>query len=107
MQRLVAEQTVEFAAGRPVHVGPITLRPRFNNVATGPQPGPTRTDLDEGYGAEFTGAADPRQQSPELAAWTIASAAALAVPGVASIAYFEEWGARGIRSAIRRAVPGR
>ena len=29
----------------------------------------------------------------------VASAAALAVPGVASLAYFEEWGLRGIRSS--------
>lgn len=105
MQRLVAEQTVEFAKGRPVHVGPIALRPRFNHLATVPQPGPTRTDLGEGYGAEFTGAADPRQQSPELAAWVMASAAALAIPGVASIAYFEEWGARGIRSPSGEPFP--
>ncbi|QKJ20635.1 hypothetical protein [Microbacterium hominis] len=98
MQRLVARQTVAFAAGRPVHVGPVCLRPRFNNVATGPQPGPTRDDLSEGYGAAFTGAADPRQSAPELAAWVIASAAALGVPGVASLAYFEEWGPRGIHS---------
>ena len=93
------------AGGVPVHVGPVTLRPRYNDVATTPQPLPTRTDLPEGYGAEFTGAADPRQSAPELAAWTIASAAALAVPGVASIAWFEEWGARGIRSVEGEPYP--
>lgn len=99
MQRLVAQQTVEYAADIPVHVGPVTLRPRFNNVATSPQPSAQRTDLLEGYGAEFTGQTDTRQSAAELAAWTIASAAALAVPGVASIAWFEEWGPRGIRSS--------
>lgn len=105
MQRLVARQTVEYAGGLPVHVGPVSLRPRFNNVATAVQPGPARTDLAEGYGAEFTGAADPRQASPELAAWTIASAAAFAVPGVASLAYFEEWGPRGIRTTDGEPLP--
>ncbi|TDE08343.1 hypothetical protein [Jiangella asiatica] len=85
MQRLVARQTVSYARGTPVHVGPITLRPRFNDAAT--------------TGSEPTDAVDPRQQAPELAAWTIASAAALAVPGVASLTYFEEWGPRGVRSA--------
>ncbi|MEW1974916.1 hypothetical protein AB0301_07565 [Microbacterium profundi] len=97
MQRLIAAQAVEMADGRPVHIGPVTLRPRFNNVATSPEPAPTRTDLSEGYGAQFTGADDDRQSSPELAAWTMASAAALAIPGVASISWFETWGPRGLR----------
>ncbi|SFS13711.1 hypothetical protein SAMN04487846_2760 [Microbacterium sp. cf046] len=99
VQRTIALQAVELAGGMPVHIGPVTLRPRYNDVATTPQPLPTGTDLSGGYGAEYTGAADPRQSAPELAAWTIASAAALAVPGVASIAYFEQWGERGIRSS--------
>jgi len=105
VQRTIARQAVELAAGVPVHVGPVTLRPRFNDVATTPQELPARADLAEGYGAEFTGAADARQTAPELAAWTIASAAALAVPGVASIAYFEEWGPCGIRSADGEPFP--
>jgi hypothetical protein len=105
MQRLVAAQTVAHAGGLPVRVGPITLRPRFNDVATGPQPAPARADLVEGYGAEFTGSVDERQASSELAAWTIASAAALAVPGVAGLTYFEEWGPRGIRSAAGEPYP--
>lgn len=98
VQRTIARQAVDMASGVPVHVGPVTLRPRFNDVATTPQPLPARADLAEGYGAELAGSADARQSAPELAAWTIASAAALAVPGVASIAWFEEWGDRGIRS---------
>jgi hypothetical protein len=105
VQRVIALQTVATAGGAPVHVGPVALRPRFNNVATAPEPGPTRSDLADGYGAEFTGAVDPRQSSPELAAWTIASAAALAVPGVGSIAWFEEWGPRGIRTADGQDLP--
>ena len=96
MQRIVAKQAVQLARGKPVHVGPIALRPRFNNVATGPQPTPSMPDLSGGYGAEFTGANDPRQTSPELAAWVIASAAAISVQGIASITYFEQWGPRGI-----------
>lgn len=98
VQRTIAVQAVAMAGSRPVHVGPVTLRPRYNDVATAAQPLPRHLDASAGYGAEFAGADDPRQTAPELAAWTIASAAALAVPGVASIAYFEEWGARGIRS---------
>jgi len=105
MQRLVAEQGVRIAAGAPVHIGPVSLRPRFNNVATTPPPRPTRDDLSEGYGPELLDTVDPRQSAPELAAWTIASAAALAVPGVASLTYFEEWGPRGIRSAADDEFP--
>ncbi len=97
MQRLVAQQAVSIADGAPVHVGPVTLRPRFNNVATTSLAGPGHPDLSAGYGPALLGADDPRHDAPELAAWTAASAAALAVPGVASIVYFEEWGPRGIR----------
>lgn len=95
MQRLVAEQAVRLAGGALVHVGPVTLRPRFNDVATVRPPLAADTDLARGYGPQFADADDARQEAPQLAAWTIASAAALAVPGVASIAYFEEWGPRG------------
>ena len=98
MQRLVAQQAVGYAAGLPVHVGPVTLRPRFNNVATTPPPRPAYADLREGYGPQLIDADDERQDAVELAAWTVASAAALAMPGVASIAFFEEWGPRGIRT---------
>lgn len=99
VQRLVAEEAVRLATGRPVHVGPVTLRPRFNDVATAPPSYPTEADLRHGYGPELLDATDARQGAPELAAWTIASAAALAVPGVSTLVFFEEWGPRGIRSA--------
>lgn len=105
IQRLIAEQAVELAGGAPIHIGPVALRPRFNNVATTPEPAPTRTDLAEGYGAQFTGASDPRQHARELAAWTIASAAALAIPGVATISWFETWGPRGIRGRDGEPTP--
>ncbi|MFK4761117.1 hypothetical protein ACI3KS_09310 [Microbacterium sp. ZW T5_45] len=96
MQRLIALQSVVIADGLPVHIGPVSLRPRFNNVATSPEAAPTRSDLSEGYGAEFTGAVDARQSAPELAAWVVASAAALAVPGVETLSWFETVGPRGV-----------
>ena len=105
MQRLVAAETVARAAGLPVHIGPITLRPRFNDVAAAPQPLSPHADLRDGYGPQFTGVDDVRQSAPELASWTIASAAALAVPGVASIVWFEEWGPRGIHDADGTPLP--
>lgn len=96
MQRLIAEQTVRIAGGLPVHIGPVSLRPRFNNVATTPESAPAGADLSDGYGAQLTGAADDRQSSAELAAWVVASAAALAIPGVASLSWFETTGPRGL-----------
>jgi hypothetical protein len=97
MQRLVAEDAVRIAAGRPVHVGPVTLRARYNAVATTAAAAGGDPTIDRGYGAELEpGATDPRQSARALAAWTVASAAAVTVPGVASIAYFESWGPRGV-----------
>lgn len=96
MQRLIARQSVDIAGGLPVHIGPVSLRPRFNNVATSPEAKPSRADLDEGYGAQFTGSDDDRQSASELAAWLIASAAASAVSGVATISWFETTGPRGL-----------
>ncbi|MEH3089354.1 MAG: hypothetical protein PGN24_07070 [Microbacterium arborescens] len=105
MQRLVATQAVELAAGAPVHIGPISLRPHVNDVATTAPPRPAASDLSHGYGTHLTDADDPRQSAPELAAWTIASAAALAVHGVASLTYFERWGPRGIVDASGDPMP--
>ncbi|WP_181405573.1 hypothetical protein [Microbacterium sp. SGAir0570] len=105
MQRLVATQAVEIGGGVPVHVGPVTLRPHFNDVATTAPPRPAASDLSAGYGTHLTDADDPRQRAPELAAWTIASAAALAVPGVASLTFFESWGPRGILDSDGTALP--
>jgi hypothetical protein len=105
MQRLVTQQAVDMADGKELHVGPVTLRPRFNNVATKAPEIPTVQDLSLGYGAQWFGSDDPRQQSPELAAWTIASAAAIGIIGVSSITYFEQQGPRGIRSAKGDAYP--
>ena len=82
MQRLLATQLTARAPGLPVHVGPITLRPRFANVATRPQPVPAPAPM-----------ADPRAGTLLHEAWTVASAAALAVPGVASLTYEQVPGA--------------
>jgi hypothetical protein len=106
IQAVVARDAGRIAAGRPIHVGPITLRPRYNAVATiAPDAGSDPT-LARGYGAELVpGATDPRQASAALEAWTVASFAAIAgeatAADVASVAYFETDGPRGIRSGGR------
>ncbi|GMA29718.1 hypothetical protein [Arenivirga flava] len=96
LQRRVAADAVAIAGGAPLHVGPITLRPRFNAVATTAPPEPP-ADLHAGYGPALRDdATDERQAAPQLAAWVVASAAALAQGGAASVAWFEEWGPRGL-----------
>lgn len=105
VQRLLAEQALAIAPGTPVQIGPISLRAHLNDVATTPPPRSPHVDLRKGYGPHLLGADDPRQSAPELAAWTVASAAALTVPCVASLTYFEEWGPRGIVSASGERYP--
>jgi hypothetical protein len=97
MMRSVAENAVRMTR-TPVHIGPVTLRPRFNAVATSPTRDAQVTDLAHGYNAAvMDDATDNRQTSSALAVWTVASAAALAVDGVESITWFEQSGPRGLR----------
>ncbi|ROP73987.1 hypothetical protein [Curtobacterium sp. PhB115] len=96
MQRWVVSSASRLAAGRALHVGPVTLRPRFNAVATSARPVVTDATTDAGYGPQFVpDATDPEQHSSAAAAWFAASVEALSVPGVASITLAEAWGARG------------
>ncbi|MFV0461076.1 MAG: hypothetical protein ACK5MT_20175 [Actinomycetales bacterium] len=72
-QAIVARNAVRLADGRSVHVGPITLRRRFNAVATSaraPIEGP-----------------DPLQGSRFESAWTLASVAALTRFGITTLHY--------------------
>ena len=106
MQRLVVREALAIADGRPVHVGPITLGARFNAVATSAPPVPRSDTLDEGFGPELVdGATDIRQAARSLGAWVLASVAALAVDGVASVSYFEASGRRGLSDADGRRTP--
>jgi hypothetical protein len=105
-QRRVALQAVGIAAGRPVHIGPVTLRARLNAVATTPvAPGPA--DIDQhGYGSERVwNATDERQTTDEYATWILASAIALAAAGVESVALAEAWGPRGFGTAAGDPYP--
>ena len=76
-------------AGGDVVVSPITLRPRFNAVATTQDLVPGR---DEQKDRE-----DPRQRTLFCAGWTLASLAALSLaPHVHSLTYYETEGPLGI-----------
>jgi hypothetical protein len=86
-QAAAVETARAFGAG-PVVVSPVTLRPRFNAVATAEEaPSP---DV-------LPPAVDARQMSWLGAAWTLGSLARLAtVDGVHSLTYYETTGWRGV-----------
>jgi hypothetical protein len=92
VQEIVARQAISMAGGLPLHVGPVTLRPRFNPVAT---------DKLGGTGPET----DPRQSSPWAACWALGSVAALARAGAMALTYFETVGPRGVMNAGEEAAP--
>jgi D-apionolactonase len=75
-----------FAAGLPILVGPVTLRPRDPIEAEPPDGGP----------ASLPFSVDPRQSSLFAAAWTVGSISALAQAGATSLTYYETVGCRGI-----------
>ncbi|MGH9188310.1 MAG: hypothetical protein ACRD0U_21285 [Acidimicrobiales bacterium] len=85
-QAATVDSARRLAGGLPLTVGPVTLRPRFNPVATGIQPAPTPGELPP--------TVDPRQAAPFIAAWTIGSVAALA--SADSVTYLETAGWRGL-----------
>jgi len=106
VQRTTAEQAVRLAGGRPVHVGPVTLRPRFNAVATS-----ARRPADEDVRAAGTGAehvwqaTDPRQAGRGAAAWFLAAHQAFAVAGVATLTLAETFGPRGTTTVDGTPLP--
>ena len=78
----------QFAGGRPIVISPITLRPRFNPNATGPEPEPEPGSLPPDV--------DPRQPSQFAAAWTLGSISHLTYANVHALTYYETHGLRGI-----------
>ena len=96
---------VTFAAGLPILVGPVTLRPRD----------PIETEPPNGGTGSLPFSVDPRQSSLFAAAWTVGSISALAQAGAASLTYYETVGCRGIipgdgplppREVFAAAAPG-
>lgn len=74
--------------GKPLVVSPITLKPRFNPNATGPDP-----VVPSG---ELPAQVDARQVSLFAAAWTLAMIKALAESGSDSVTFYETTGWRGV-----------
>jgi hypothetical protein len=88
-QGATASSARQFCGDRPLAVSPITLQPRFNPNATGPEPEPAPDELPPQV--------DPRQLSLFGAGWTLGSIKYLAESGVVdSITYYETTGWRGV-----------
>jgi hypothetical protein len=82
------ESAREYFPGKPLVVSPVTLKPRFNPVATGPAP-----PVPPG---ELPPQVDPRQMSLLGAGWTLAALKHLAESGVESVTFYETTGWRGV-----------
>ena len=81
----------KYFPGKPLVVSPITLKPRFNPNATGPDPVVPPGELPPQV--------DPRQLSLFAAAWTLAMIKALAESGADSATFYETTGWRGVMEA--------
>ncbi|HZQ10496.1 MAG TPA: hypothetical protein VFD70_28210 [Anaerolineae bacterium] len=87
-QAMSVETAKRISGSKPVHVTPITLRPRFNAAARGPEPLPPP--------GELPWQVDPRQMSLFGAGWTAGSIKYLAEAGANSTTYFETTGWGGV-----------
>ena len=88
-QRETVESARSFCGDVPIAISPVTLKPRFNPDAVGPEPAP--------QAGELPNAVDARQMSLFAAAWTLGSIKQLAEGGAASVTYYETTGWRGIK----------
>ena len=83
----------QFCGRLPLHIGPITLKPRFNPNATGPEPRPEPGELPTQV--------DSRQCGLLAAGWTLVSVAQLSAAGADQLTYYETVGWQGVME-----VPG-
>ena len=87
-QAETVKTALAYGGGRPVVVSPVTLKQRFNSVATGDQPALAPSELPPQV--------DPRQMSLFAAGWTVGSLKQLIESGVTAATYFETTGWRGV-----------
>ena len=85
------------AGGKPVAVGPVSLKALLNPDLVGPEPPPAPGGLPGRY--------DRRQPSAFAAAWTLGAAAALAGAGAASLTLHETAGWAGLVTAENPDLP--
>ena len=97
----VLPATVRTAAalggGRPVVVGPVSLKAHFNPDLVGPEPPPAPGGLPGRY--------DSRQVGMFAAAWTVGVVAALASAGAAAVTLHETAGWAGLVAADQQGLP--
>jgi hypothetical protein len=93
VQRDTVSCARSFCRGLPIVVSPVTLKPRFNPYAAGPEPAPRPGELPR--------AVDTRQMSLFAAAWTVGSIKQLAEAGAASVTYYETTGWQGLKETDR------
>jgi hypothetical protein len=91
-QAYTVESAIKYFNDLPVHVSPITLKPRFNPNATAPGP-ETATQLPD--------AVDLRQSSLYGACWTLSSLVHLCASGADLLTYYETVGWKGIMQGSR------
>ncbi len=94
-QAYTVQTARSFAGGKPICVSPVTLKPRFNAVATSEE-----QDEEAGLPSRY----DPRQASLFCAGWLLGSLRYLSGSGVQSITYFETIGRGGIIHGRQAAV---
>ncbi len=87
-QAETVQTALSFADGRRLVIGPVTLKPRFNAVATAAESDPAPGELPSNV--------DARQMSLFGAAWTVGSVKYLAESGASSATYYETTGWRGV-----------
>jgi hypothetical protein len=97
-QPSTVESARQFCDGELI-ISPITLRPRFN---------PNATDPTKQQELSSTATADPRQQTPFCAAWTVGSLARLIpLDRIESLTFYETIGPGGVMNPARHSLaPG-
>ncbi len=105
-QAQTVESARQFIGDLPLAVTPITLQPRFNPNATGPEP--------ELGADQLPSQVDVRQMSLLGGGWTLGSLKYLSESGVDSLTYYETTGWRGVMETAKgcplpqrfRSIPG-
>jgi hypothetical protein len=86
-QAEVIKSAKKLFPGKPIFVSPVSLKQRFNVVATAPEPEPAAGTLPSSV--------DPRQRTNFAASWTLGSLKFLAQSGCSLISYYETVGWKG------------
>lgn len=93
-QKHVVESARTCFPGLPVHISPVTLKRRFNPVAS------SKEQPEKGESLPAT--VDPRQMSLFCAGWTLGSMKMLAEAGITSATFYETMGMKGIIHGDRK-----